>query len=111
MGQTPAYARGRHTDEAKGRVATAPRSPQAAETRGCAVEDIAAELCRRNRWSRRGDRLDGGVEVHDDYAAGCIRSGARRLAGDWSITVRANWRIILRFEQGDATDVDLIDYH
>ena len=33
------------------------------------------------------------------------------LTGYWSITVRANWRIIFRFEQGDATDVDLLDYH
>ena len=33
------------------------------------------------------------------------------LAGFWSITVHANWRIIFRFEQGDVTDVDLIDYH
>jgi toxin HigB-1 len=33
------------------------------------------------------------------------------LAGYWSVTVSANWRIIFRFEQGDATDVDLIDYH
>ena len=33
------------------------------------------------------------------------------LAGCWSITVRANWRIIFRFEEGDATDVDLVDYH
>lgn len=33
------------------------------------------------------------------------------LAGFWSVTVRANWRIIFRFENGDATDVDLIDYH
>jgi toxin HigB-1 len=32
------------------------------------------------------------------------------LAGYWSITVSANWRIIC-FEQSDATDVDLIDYH
>jgi proteic killer suppression protein len=30
------------------------------------------------------------------------------LAGYWSITVRANWPIIFRFEQGNATDVD---YH
>jgi proteic killer suppression protein len=30
-----------------------------------------------------------------------------KLAGYWSITVRANWRIIFRFEEGDATDVDL----
>ena len=33
------------------------------------------------------------------------------LAGYWSITVSTNRRIIFRFEQGDATDVDLVDYH
>jgi proteic killer suppression protein len=33
------------------------------------------------------------------------------LSGFWSVTVSANWRIIFRFEDGDATDVDLIDYH
>jgi proteic killer suppression protein len=29
----------------------------------------------------------------------------------WSVTVRANWRIIFRFDAGEARDVDLIDYH
>jgi toxin HigB-1 len=33
------------------------------------------------------------------------------LAGFWSVTVRANWRIIFRFEGTDAFDVELIDYH
>ena len=33
------------------------------------------------------------------------------LQGFWSITVRANWRIIFRFEDGSALDVDLLDYH
>jgi len=33
------------------------------------------------------------------------------LKGFWSITVRANWRIIFRFEDGEALDVDLVDYH
>lgn len=33
------------------------------------------------------------------------------LAGVWSITVRANWRIVFRFENGKAFDVDLVDYH
>ncbi len=33
------------------------------------------------------------------------------LRGFWSVTVRANWRIIFRFSDGEATDVDLIDYH
>ncbi len=31
--------------------------------------------------------------------------------GFWSIAVRANWRIIFRFEGGNAKDVELIDYH
>lgn len=33
------------------------------------------------------------------------------LKGLWSVTVRANWRIIFRFEENDAFDVELIDYH
>ncbi len=33
------------------------------------------------------------------------------LKGFWSVTVRANWRIIFRFEGADAFDVELIDYH
>ena len=33
------------------------------------------------------------------------------LAGYWAVTVRANWRIIWRFEGTDVVEVDLIDYH
>jgi toxin HigB-1 len=33
------------------------------------------------------------------------------LRGWWAITVRANWRVIFRFEAGNACDVDLVDYH
>jgi proteic killer suppression protein len=33
------------------------------------------------------------------------------LKNFWSITVRANWRIVFGFENGDAYDVDLVDYH
>ena len=33
------------------------------------------------------------------------------LKGYWSVTVKANWRIIFRFEHGDVYDVDLTDYH
>jgi len=32
-------------------------------------------------------------------------------AGYWAVVVRANWRIIFRFSEGHATDVDYIDYH
>jgi len=33
------------------------------------------------------------------------------LKGLWAVTVRANWRIIFRFEGNDAFEVELIDYH
>ena len=32
-------------------------------------------------------------------------------AGQWSVRVSRNWRIVFRFKDGVATDVDLIDYH
>ena len=38
-----------------------------------------------------------------------------RLKGElvsmWSLTVTRNWRLVFRFEDGDAFDVDLVDYH
>ena len=33
------------------------------------------------------------------------------LKGFWSVTVRANWRIVFRFENVDVFDVEMIDYH
>lgn len=33
------------------------------------------------------------------------------LAGLWSVRVAGNWRIVFRFEDGEAVDVNLIDYH
>ena len=32
-------------------------------------------------------------------------------AGQWSIHVSGNWRVVFRFEHGEAVDVDLTDYH
>ncbi len=38
-----------------------------------------------------------------------------KLKGDrknvWSLTVTGNWRLIFRFENGDAFDLDYVDYH
>jgi toxin HigB-1 len=33
------------------------------------------------------------------------------LEGFWSVTVSGNWRVIFQFEDGDAFDVDFLDYH
>lgn len=31
--------------------------------------------------------------------------------GFWAVSVSGNWRIVFRFEQTNACDVDLVDYH
>lgn len=33
------------------------------------------------------------------------------LEGFWAVTVRAYWRVIFRFADGHALDVDYVDYH
>lgn len=48
----------------------------------------------------------------DVYAAGLrlhpLRGNRR---GQWSVRVSGNWRIVFRFQNGEAVDIDLIDYH
>ena len=34
-----------------------------------------------------------------------------RRKNQWAVTVRSNWRIVFRFENGHAFEVDLVDYH
>ena len=33
------------------------------------------------------------------------------LSGYWSVSVSRNWRIVFQFEEENARNVDLIDYH
>jgi proteic killer suppression protein len=34
-----------------------------------------------------------------------------KLRGYYSVHVNGNWTIIFRFDNGKASDVDLVDYH
>jgi len=77
------------------------------------------------KGTRRGIRADHVAKIENILA---VLNRARRptdmdlpgfglhpLKGDlkdfWSVTVRANWRIIFRLEESDVYDVDLLDYH
>jgi len=55
-----------------------------------------------DRAARPGDMNLPGFNLHP------LKGG---FAGYWSVTIRANWRVVFRFEEGNVTDVDLIDYH
>lgn len=58
------------------------------------------------------DRLDAAAEVQDMNFPG---SGFHPLKGNlkhhWSVKVSGNWRVVFRFEGGDAYVVDYKDYH
>ena len=51
------------------------------------------------------------AEVIDDLNRPSFRLHPLKgdLKGVWSVTVRANWRIIFRFSEGDVWDVDFTD--
>ncbi len=57
-------------------------------------------------------RMNAAREVADmDLAGFRLHSLKGALKGFWAVTVRANWRVIFRFAEGDASDVDYVDYH
>jgi toxin HigB-1 len=57
-------------------------------------------------------RLDAAEVIADmDVPGFRLHPLKGELKGYWSVTVRANWRVIFRFADGDASDVDYVDYH
>jgi len=44
------------------------------------------------------------------YPAGVSIGLLGDRAGFWNLTVTGNWRLIFRFEGGDALDLDLVGY-
>ena len=56
--------------------------------------------------------LDAATTVDDlDQPSFRLHPLKGSLKGHWAVTVRANWRIVFRFEGETASDVDLVDYH
>jgi proteic killer suppression protein len=57
-------------------------------------------------------RLDAAGNVADMDLPGLrLHPFKGDMKGFWTVTVRANWRVIFRFAGGDALDVDYVDYH
>jgi proteic killer suppression protein len=57
-------------------------------------------------------RLDAAAAIADmDLPGFRLHALKGELKGFWAVTVRANWRVIFRFADGDALDVDYVDYH
>ena len=64
------------------------------------------------RISRILDAMRTATSVRDLDAPGFFLEPLKgNRAGTWSVRVTANWRITFRFDDGDATEIDLEDYH
>lgn len=68
--------------------------------------DLTRKLVRQmdflNRAASPQDMNLPGYRLHE------LKGGRE---GTWSVTVSGNWRLTFTFEGGDASDIDLEDYH
>jgi proteic killer suppression protein len=56
-------------------------------------------------------RHKGLKRLHEDDDPRGVHQLKGREKGFLAVTVRANWRVIFRFADHDAFDVDYVDYH
>jgi proteic killer suppression protein len=58
------------------------------------------------------DQLNAASEIQDmNFPGSELHPLKGDLRGSWSVKVSGNWRMIFRFEKGEALDVDYVDYH
>ena len=95
------YVTVRNEDQAQG-SAGAPERDALARLPAALVPRLRRGLFRLQEATRPGDADAPGFRLHP-------LKGAR--AGEWSVNVSGNWRVVFRFEDGEAVDVDLVDYH
>lgn len=56
--------------------------------------------------------LDAAKQLSDmDFPGSALHPLKGSLVNYWAVTVKANWRVIFKFEDGNAYLVDYVDYH
>lgn len=62
---------------------------------------------------RKLDQIDASVRIDDLRAPPGNRLERLRgdRAGQWSIRINDQWRVCFRWENGEALDVEIVDYH
>jgi proteic killer suppression protein len=57
-------------------------------------------------------KLNTSVKINDmDFPGSHLHPLKGERKGFWAVDVSGNWRIIFRFENENAFDVDYVDYH
>ena len=67
----------------------------------------------RTRAAMQLTQLNAATRVEDLRLPPSNRLEALRhdRVGQWSIRINDQWRVCFRFENGDAFDVEIVDYH
>ena len=67
----------------------------------------------RKRAAMRLTQLNAAIHIQDLRLPPSNRLEALKYdrLGQWSIRINDQWRICFRFENGDALDVEITDYH
>ena len=65
------------------------------------------------RAAMRLIQLNGAARIEDLRLppSNRLEALAHERAGQWSIRINDQWRVCFRFENGDAYDVEIVDYH
>jgi toxin HigB-1 len=65
------------------------------------------------RAAMRLTQLDGATCLEDLRfpPSNRLEALAHDRAGQWSIRINDQWRVCFRFKNGDAYDVEIVDYH
>ncbi|ODS95932.1 MAG: plasmid maintenance system killer [Lautropia sp. SCN 69-89] len=67
----------------------------------------------RRRAAMRLGQLNAATRIDDLRMPPSNRLEALKgdRAGQWSVRINDQWRLCFRFEDGDAFDVEIVDYH
>ena len=81
-------------------------------TAGCGSRSRRAPRCSRKVLARVfWDDMHETLEAAERFGVEALHQLTGDRRGQWSVRVSGNWRIVFRFVDGIAVDVDLIDYH
>ena len=72
------------------------------------VPDVLVERLRRILTALGEARRPGDLATRPGYRLHPLKGD---MAGLWSVSVSGNWRVVFRFEDSEAVDVDLVGYH
>lgn len=75
------------------------------------VKGLPPEIQERARQRLR--QIDAATKLDDLRipVSNCLESLQGNRKGQWSLRINKQWRLCFRFENGNAEDVEIVDYH